>query len=697
MSKINTTYALFEVQDYKNENVLSSYNLDITPLTFKADLPSTDFYSDINKFEALFDFGDGTVGSGLTASHIYTLPGEYKVRMIINDCENNSLLASYSVDVNIYDYLENTFTVEIEDNILPLSAGEFSKPITITNKAPFYQDSNNIFYTVSGLTIPNYFDLTPYKFNHLQKYYSFYEKSYIENLSANEYNEIPFIGVSGSNIYVKLSGNEIVDAKSTDVDSVFVGTSGRESYYFLTDEFASERIIIDLFKDRNKIFSRNNSLDYSLNNYNNNLSISLTANVGTTSLSANLSSLTINDNGLTEEGDDEAQIFDISSVQFKKAPIPFFIKPTSISNYTVKGLTLNGSITGRLYDSSNQEVNTSYYSISSLNSTISGIDTDFWFYGNVTYDDGLSGFDSFKLGVSAEFTNSTETFQLTGESVSFNIYPKDYYYFAKTNEDIDYTEVFKSLRFQEILLDKNILFDDFIGSIFGNISSNNSSLGKTLNEKIFNFVDNNTNIDSCDLNSLISIGNQLDETSNVYDESLFNFPPAIVRLMSMFSTDYNQFKGTTNKFKENFNNRGISTGEKYGKNLGSEIDTYSYTVTAGTDIVALEKFSNNYSLLNTYQPICAVDTLQYKLSEFNDDWGWPLVLPVSFSSTDLSKFYTFYEYTSGFEGTVYDGILNYADILNNFDISTTLSSFKGDNNIEDIAIRNSLFSSLSII
>jgi len=37
MSKINTTYALFDVHDYKNESVLSSYNLDITPLTFKAD------------------------------------------------------------------------------------------------------------------------------------------------------------------------------------------------------------------------------------------------------------------------------------------------------------------------------------------------------------------------------------------------------------------------------------------------------------------------------------------------------------------------------------------------------------------------------------------------------------------------------------------------------------------------------------
>ena len=696
MSKINTTYALFEVRDYKDANVLSSYNLDITPLTFKADLPATDFYSDLNKLEATFDFGDGTVGTGLTATHTYTLPGQYKVRMVVNDCENNSILASYSVDVNIYDYIENTFTIDIEGNTLPLSAGEFSKPITITNKAPGYQNTN-IFYTVSGLTIPNYFDLTPYKFNHLHKYYAFYEKSYISNLSASEYNEIPFISVSSSDIYVKLSGSEIVDAKSTDADSVFVGTSGRESFYFLTDQLASDRLIINLFKDRNQIFSKDTSLDYSLNNYNNNLSISLTANVGTNSLAANLSTLTINDNGLTEEGSDEAQIFDISPVQFKKAPIPFFIKPTSVSNYTVKGITLNGSITGRLYDSNNQEVDTSYYSISSLNSSISGIETDYWFYGNLTYDDGLSEVDTFTLGVSAEFTNSTETFQLTGRSVSFSIYPKDYYYFAKTNEDIDYTEIFKSLRFQEILLDNNILFDDFIGSIFGNLSSNNSSLGKTINEKIFSFINNRTNIDTCDVGSLISIGNQLDETPNVYDESLFNFPPEIIKLLNLFSTDFNQFKGTKNSFKENFNDKGITTNEKYGKNLGSEIDTYSYTVTAGTDIVALEKFSNSYSLLNTYQPICAVDTLQYKLSEYSSNWGWPLVLPQSFISTDLTKFYTFYEYTSGIEGTVYDGIINYKDILNTFDISTALSSFKGDNNIEDIAIRNALFSSLSII
>ena len=69
MSNINTTYALFEVVDYKNENVLSSYNLGITPFTFKADIATTNLYSNVNKAEALFDFGDGTVGSGLTATN----------------------------------------------------------------------------------------------------------------------------------------------------------------------------------------------------------------------------------------------------------------------------------------------------------------------------------------------------------------------------------------------------------------------------------------------------------------------------------------------------------------------------------------------------------------------------------------------------------------------------------------------------
>ena len=698
MSNINTTYALFNVYDYKNESVLSSYNLDITPLTFIADITDGENHSELNTTEAIFDFGDGSIATGLTATHSYSLPGQYKVRMVLSDCENNAVLASYSTNVNIYDYIENTFTVDIADNHLPLSAGEFSKPIDITNKAPFYQTSNLLNYSVSGFTIPNYFDIIPYKFNHLKRYYSFYRKEYINNLSANEYVEVSNLSVSGSNIYIKLSGNKLVDATSTESGSVFVGTSGKNTFYFKSDEVVSNRIDINLFKDRDTIFSRSKDLNYSLNNYNNNLSITLTANIGDTSFPSNLSALSINDNGLTGEGAEEAQIFNLSPIQFKTAVVPFCIKPNSISDYTVKNLTLSENVTARLYNASDEEVDSSYYSITNLANTISSVDTDFWFYGNFTYNDNLSSVETLTLRVSADYTNdSSQNISLTGKSNSFDLYPKDYYYFAKQNEDVDFTDIFKSLRFQEILLDDDVLFDDFIGSIFGNISSNYTSFGKTLNEKIFNFSDNKIDIDKCNISSLINFSNLLNQPTNIYDSTLVNFPIGVIRYMNMFSTDYNIFRGTTNKFKENFSSRGVTTKELYGKNLGKEINTTTYTVTAGIDIVALEKFSNKYSILNTFQPVSSKGAHKYNLSGYDTSWGWPLVLPTAFTFDDISKYYTFYEYTSGYEGTVVDGIVNFKDILTTFDTNTTLSSFKGDNNIEDIVLRNTLFSSLSII
>ena len=108
MSSINTDYAIFDVVDYKNAAVLSSYNLSITPLTFKARIPTQAYLSGLSNAKALYDFGDGTVGNGLTSQHVYQVPGLYNVKMVLRDSANNAVLASYSADVQIYDYLENT-------------------------------------------------------------------------------------------------------------------------------------------------------------------------------------------------------------------------------------------------------------------------------------------------------------------------------------------------------------------------------------------------------------------------------------------------------------------------------------------------------------------------------------------------------------------------------------------------------------
>ena len=75
-------------------------------------------------------------------------------------------------------------------------------------------------------------------------------------------------------------------------------------------------------------------------------------------------------------------------------------------------------------------------------------------------------------------------------------------------------------------------------------------------------------------------------------------------------------------------------------------------MSGGKDIVAYEKFSGEYTQLNSYQPLSLSGTLSavqtilppvgiggfgqvtpqvvtYSLSTYNNNWGWPLVLPES--------------------------------------------------------------------
>ena len=164
----------------------------------------------------------------------------------------------------------------------------------------------------------------------------------------------------------------------------------------------------------------------------------------------------------------------------------------------------------------------------------------------------------------------------------------------------------------------------------------------------------------------------------------------------------------------------------------------TYSITGGTDIVAYEKFSGEYTQLNSYQPLLTADvtervdplrffTLQptvstYSLSAYNDDWGWPLVLSPGTSGVGIDQFYTFYEYVAGGTGTILNGVIDWSNpqtgitdtaypdgsggwlsgspihsrTAKDLTYNTGISGLEGDNNIFDIMIRNSLFSSLSL-
>lgn len=316
MSDIKVNYATFDVEDYKRESKLSSYNLPFTPITFKARIPSSlggeAVTTQYNTLKATFDFGDGSYGNTLTSTHVYDYPGVYNVRMVLRDCDNNSILASYSTDVTIHDYITNTFTVTAgptKTNILELSAGEFSNAITINSQSPFYQDFQDIYFSISGCDVPNYYNLKNNKFNNLKTFNSFYKKQYIDTLSGSEYEEINKITLSSANMYMRLSGNNhasgkgpsafaIVNTLSTHISSVNVGSSGEDVIYFKTNEQKApyRHINISLFKDRNNIFS-NSTTGYKNNNYTNNFTVTLSSLVGATSAQT-ISSISITSNGI---------------------------------------------------------------------------------------------------------------------------------------------------------------------------------------------------------------------------------------------------------------------------------------------------------------------------------------------------------------------------------------------------------------
>jgi len=102
------------------------------------------------------------------------------------------------------------------------------------------------------------------------------------------------------------------------------------------------------------------------------------------------------------------------------------------------------------------------------------------------------------LSVSGKFPTGTLTGLYTF-FVSSSAENNDLY---KVNENFDYAETLKSYRFQSFLNDYDELFDGIIGSIVGTLSSRPTTYGKTIFEKISNFVINNSDIDLCSMSNL---------------------------------------------------------------------------------------------------------------------------------------------------------------------------------------------------
>jgi len=697
MSNINSTYADFNVVDYQNNTTsLSSYCLSITPLTFVPIIPSS-FGESVR---VVWDFGDTQSSTTLSPTHIYSTPGAYAVKLFVYDKFNQANLASISKTVIIKDYIEDTFKINTFN--LALNCGKLSNSIQITQTLPYYYTNSTINYTVSGSKSTSYSEFEPYKYNHLKRYNSLLTKNFIPSSNSYELVEANSISLPLTAIYVKLTNNALQQSLTGDNSSIIVGFSGIGTYYY-RDDLPTNKF--------NLILSRQ------YGNINNPLNVTLS---GAVVENSDISKLSITSNGV--DGDSEPlSTFNINTTKFNNSKIHFVIKLKDSNNNTIKNvnpLTLNGLSSNQIQVNlvkNGDALSTTTYVISSLQSTLTALSSGGYFRGYLEYTsdltEPLTGVALSAIATSIKTISGTSiNGSFNGLSNTFDIYPYDYFKLYKKGEDFDGEAMYKSLRFQETLLDKEIFFGDFLGSIFGDANSDIEALSKKINERISNFVDNTTNIDTAEIIRLLSMSQMLDNSNTIFDQNLANFPNKIQRLVSLLSIKDSKLFGIQNKFAENFNSLGRTTNDIYGRNLGTKIDPYTYVVSPTDNIVAYEKFSRKYILLNTYQPLQGVITSPtldtesslslltesnddiltegvYFIKDYNNTWGWPLILPQNFTSANIDTFYEFYTFVNVYDDKYIGGVL---------DMNLTNVTPSTNDNVYNTIILDTLYQSLSL-
>jgi hypothetical protein len=447
--------------------------------------------------------------------------------------------------------------------------------------------------------------------------------------------------------------------------------------------------------------------------------------------------------------------FNLNKFYFENQKIYFIAKIKSNSNEPLKyfpkikqGRSKN-QISLSAINGNGNLVNATFHTNHNIDSEAGG-----YFKGFAIFD---KPYDNIKIKgeVSTIYTDSIDYKTnarngiLSGETTSFDIYPKKgKNVYRKINEDNDQKENYKKLIFQNILAEKNSFFDNFLGSIVGDISGSPNNLGTKIYEKISNLPSNNTDLNYSNVRSLISM---LESTDIDIEKYFINIPPSLQRVVDNLSVPASLQLGAVNNFNENFDNKGYENSKIYGTNKGAELDFNTTLLEFGegsTKIIAYEKFSENYTILDT-NLLSTNDfrynqgnTNTYSLSDYDRSWGWNLIVPndifdnknfiilekntvdtkgntlsaglftlqnnlhrlldqkfdsIKGDPNTIKNFYKFYEYKDGIEGTFQQQFIDYSNPATEIEAITSFGQFNDSGGLIDQLVMQNMYSGLSLL
>lgn len=602
------------------------------------------FSEELLDFNAIWLFGDGTYSAGTetTVEHTYSKPGTYLVSLIaFNTIEefrnylvtNGQSLSALPTSQEYLTYTQSVSVVNfVTDSISYVNApdGVLQSRVQTTPFRIEFQSSRNAIPSIqlfSENSISQPWQTVDPKWSHLKPQWRFLdsEGERVDSIQPKQADVVTLI----KNGTAALSATPFDPNISSTLN---VGVSGFVDFYYV-DDMPGE-VILHATLDTAQY---NNPYDKEyVNTVPSYANSTLTLTTNYTVSGSQPYQLRIDSNGIPT--------FTLEGTKWQFMLMPYVITIVDSEGYALRNYPLTNAH-GDAYP-----INRSLVSINSAGVIFEIPIANFQRYDENGFDVGghyegflqpLSSIGFTQLYATVTMATSAGLISLTGASVPFDIVSyNDVYDIRKFNEDFDMAATIKSYALQETIARNTVLFDGFIGQIVGDADSPPEDIGKSTYEKISNYVDNHSDIDKCNIDKLYSICQELGIPIDNYN---LDYPANLKRILNILSISYSRLKGSREKFSRDF----IRTPTiDSATNLGSELTTNTYQITAGTDIVIHEKFTDAYELFLTV-PLSGADIYPlWSLSAFN-------------LKTPLDTYYDFFAYISGYTDTQVEGVINW--------------------------------------
>lgn len=655
-----------------------------------------------------WDMGDGTIIEGETATHVYKKAGKFTIKCTFIDNTDSPIENTFSAEIKVYDFAQTR--VEIDAVLTTVYASE-ATPFTVqtmisTDNIAHFRNKGFVKVDLSydGRANSKFRYLTAAErasdgFSHLLPSIKFML------IDATSFAYVDSVNVPLEEGYFKFDANldvVLTTVKSEAFDTNPVALIGTKKVFFSIDRVCGPGTIWAAFDptefgETAGVSAVKEGLGsaavQTFNMFASGREINSVIAPPTTGMI-----LTLTSNGFDGEGSYTTSAFSIDKNKFLRkmsdgtrgAPFSLVAK--------FKRITVNGS---EVFLSSSLFL--PRFTLTKDNITLLDVnenpvvDGDSKYdivYDSPLYQDEMNGGfskviikfkEAFPNGVKLLVSASTDGVSAISISNVIYIWPETgAATVLKKNESFSTATAIADYRTQKILLNSERIFDELIPNMLGETTGSAHKLGNRLYEKTTNLIENRHDIDFMEASAVSDRHAFFDGD---VDGIISKLPGDIRHTIDVYSTQISNLYGSKPVTENDFNTKGNDIGftlSGIAKNKGAKLDFNTHIITpvavsgkvvADSKIVAYEKFSESYIILNCNRidqkdgktllaspfPLASAFVSTGSGYRISKELNWPLVLPANFVPSDIPKYYDFFEYVEVSAGTHEGGMVEFTD------------------------------------